>query len=119
MDMQASTLRGVLFHAGVSPERFAEFARVTLRTVHAWRASERPPGYAVALAGVAAGWLPYDGFEGFRIYRGQLWLPNRPEGLAPVELIKAPDLARYAEVLEREAGQPRQYCTCPLFSASS
>mgnify|MGYP000288715514 CR=1 FL=1 len=118
MDMEATTLRATLFHAGVTPESFARFARVTLRTVHTWRASMSPPGYAIALADVAAGWLPYDGFEGFRIYRGQLWLPNRPEGLAPVELLRAPELMRYTEVLERDAGQPRQYCTCPLFSGS-
>lgn len=119
MDMDSRPVRGLLFRGSVDLEWFAAWCGVSLRTVHAWRAALAPPGYAVALAEVAAGALPWPAWSGWHARQGALYAPGARDGATPGEVAALPLLTAQLRAHERERGEPAQYCFCRQLSGAA
>ena len=119
MDTEASPVHDALWHGGASRESLAAAAHVSLRTVHRWCAMRAPPGYAVALAEIIGGRLPWPGWERARVHRGLLYVDGSRFGVDAHTLAMAYQAQARIEALERalkEARQPQQHCMCRAFS---
>jgi len=80
--------------ARLLPHQRLTLLNISHRTLRRWRQQGTAPPNAFKLAAIAAGWLPWPGWEGFRMVNGRLWCHGDPHtGFTPGCLAKLPWLA--------------------------
>ncbi len=59
---------------------------MSLRTYRRWRSGANPDGSAVRLLAILAGFVPWEGWDGWEVHRGCFFPPGyRKGGIAPGE----------------------------------
>ena len=83
-----TSLRELQQAARLSNRQAAAFLGVSLATFHRWKRTGRPPQWARLLLAMRAGFMPWEGWEGWRIEPGGILPPayfDRP--LSPGEVM--------------------------------
>lgn len=75
-----TTLRDLQARCGYSNLQAAEACGVSLRTYRRWRSEGNPAPGAVRLLAVLAGYVPWDGWQGWEVHQGYLFPPGFSRG---------------------------------------
>ena len=78
-----AVLRDLQARCGFSHVQAAEACGVSLRTYRRWRSEGNPNPGAVRLLAVLAGFVPWDGWQGWEVHKGYLFPPGYSTGGIP------------------------------------
>ena len=86
-----STLPALQFRCRLSNEEAAKVCGVSLRTYRRWLSTGKPNPLAVRFLAVLAGYVPWDGWQGWEVHGGFLFPPGYSKnGIPPGEFFAVP-----------------------------
>lgn len=86
-----ATLRALQFRSRLSNQQAADLCGVSLRTYRRWLSTRKANAGAVRLLAILAGYVPWDGWQGWEVHQGLLFPPGYSKnGIAPGEFLALP-----------------------------
>ncbi len=86
-----ATLHALQFRCRLTNDAAAALCGVSVRTYRRWLATGNPNAGAVRLLSILAGYVPWDGWQGWEVHQGLFFPPGyRRNGIAPGEFLALP-----------------------------
>jgi hypothetical protein len=112
---EMTTLADMQWLCGFSNQQAADFCFVSVETYRRWRRDRPVNPMALRLLAIRAGYMPWDAWRDWTVFRGQLWSPGwQHYGVTPGEVTALPLLHQLLiarrSVAAREAEHPPLWC---------
>lgn len=99
-----SSLRALQYHCRMSPAEAAAFLGVTPRTYRRWLKGS-PPEWARLLLAIRAGFVPWDGWQGWQMVNAGIVPPGYRDAVTPGQIMAVPFRLQQLADLKRQIRQ--------------